>query len=1176
MFLKSVELFGFKSFAVKTKVEFSDGTTAIVGPNGCGKTNIVDAVRWVLGEQKASVLRSEKMENVIFNGSATRKPMGMSEVSLRIKNTKNLLPVEFSEVLISRRLYRSGESEYYLNRNQCRLKDIIDLFIDTGMSSDAYSVIELKMIESILSDKTEDRRKLFEEAAGVSKFKQRKAATLRKLDTVKQDLIRINDIIIEVERKVNSLRRQAAKARKFLKMKNEIKEKETTVLKFKYNHLKEIWKPKEDELLKIKDKIEGLRGKQSLVESEIEKLKLNQVEEEKEYEKSQKNYNEVSNNLRECEGKLNSNREKKNYTNSRISYLKEDLVQIKNKIGKIDENLEKLEEEKSEISISKTELFSEKQELDSEFEDLLIKYNKFKSQLNGLRNENLRIVKLISEKERIKDKILRDFSEREEKLEKIDEESSTLKKKIYVRNQELEKLYRDKEIRENILKKTYKNIRETDQSINEKEKDLIDSQEKLYKTKIIVENYKAKLEFLNNLIQNVAGSSEGEKFLLKKRESINGLHGTVSELISVDKKYEKAVETALGESGSYLIFETINEAKNAIAELRKAKGGKATIIPLDRISNVDLKNRIIKLPSNNLIYGWANDLIQTDQKYKKALDFLLENVLIVNDSEEAFKKINFDFKREVKFVDVNGDMLKGDGVIRGGSHSEKKEPTIGKGKEIQNLKSKIKNTEVLLENTTKEKDRITEEIQALKSKKSKVNEGKLNEEKIFKEIEREIIILENEIKRDHDILGKITGEKDQLELFKMEETDLVKLNNEIISYERSKEEIEQKLKEFNKKETSLENKRKDFQEKIHKIELEILKNNEIYSNILKELERLSTEKKLLFEESKNKETETEKLKKEIIRLSDEIVEFEKKIDKLFENLKLCEEEIDTKRNLFVNAKVLVDDKEKILKESRQQLNQSMDKMINLEHEISENKTEWEILKRKLDEYKVTDFSIDEDINIKQLEDEVIHLKVKLDKVGLVNLVAEEDYQEEKERLEFLRKQQSDITEAEKNLIETIDKINTAAIGQFKETFENIRQNFIEVYNIFFEKGEADIRLINEDEPLESPIGILSRPFGKKLMSTNQLSAGEKALTAIALLFGIYKVKPSPFCILDEVDAPLDESNTQRFLGALDTFSKDTQFIIVTHNKLTMERSNSLYGITMEETGVSKVVSVKLN
>jgi len=1176
MYLSKIDLFGFKSFAIKTKIEFSDGITAIVGPNGCGKTNIVDGIRWVLGEQKVTVLRSEKMENIIFNGSATRKPMGLAEVSLYIENTKNILPIEYSEVVITRRLYRSGDSEYLLNGNQCRLKDIIDMFMDTGLSADAYSVIELKMVESILSDRTEERRKLFEEAAGVSKFKNRKIATLRKLESVRQDLIRINDIIREVERKVNSLKRQASRAKRYSKIKNDIRDKEIKILKFNYSNLKNVLRPQEKELQTLKNFIEKSKSEQTILESDIEKLRYEQIEKEKEYEKTQKEYSEISDKLRELETGLNTLKERKNFTMNKIKYLNDDVTQIKVKMQNIKSNISELENSKKIYEQKSNKLNIEYKKSKERFNKLISEYNEFKENFDNLRNENLNTFKLLNEKERTKDKIHRDFSEREEKLNRIGEETSRLKKRMHKRKEELEGLIQQKLEKEKILQKTDRENQEIEDDISSRNKESNEVQEKIYKYKIQLENSKAKLEFLNNLIQNLSGSSEGEKYLLQKREEVVGLHGTVAELIDVDNKYKKAIETSLGETASYLIFDTLESAKTAISELKKKNGGKATIIPLDRMKNVKLRDRVFNYPKNDIVYGWANDLIEINQEYKKTLDFLLEDVLVVKDSEKAFQTLNFDFKKDLKFVDINGDMVKGDGVIRGGSVFEKKEDTIGKGKEIKELKLKIKNLEKNIYKLKEKRKTLDSEVEKLKEKKAEKERYDIEVKKVFKDIEKEIIVLENEIKRDNDFLNEISGEKDQLELFKMDETDLVKLNNEIINIHQKKEEIEEELRKHQQEEAVWEDRKKDVQDQLHKKELETIKNEDTLKNTFKEIDRLNNEIVTLAQEKKEKEDEINNLNEDIVNIEEEINKTENSLMELFDVHKKFENEINAKRNIYVDKKNEVDEKEKVLKENRNKLNQAIDNVFKLETDISENKTDLEIIQRKMNEYGITDYSIDEDVDIKELENEVLELKIKIERIGPVNLLAEEDYNEEKERLDFLQKQKEDIVGAEKNLIETIEKINEAAIDQFNDTFEEIRKNFKEIYNIFFEKGEADLRLINDNEPLESPIGIISRPFGKKLLSTNQLSTGEKALTAIALLFGIYKVKPSPFCILDEVDAPLDETNTDRFLKALDIFSDDTQFIIVTHNKRTMEKADSLFGVTMEEPGVSKVLSVKFD
>ncbi len=1190
MYLSKLEILGFKSFSQKTIVNFNQGVTSIVGPNGCGKTNIVDAIRWCLGEQRSSALRSDKMENVIFNGTAGKKPMGMAEVSLTIENTKGILPTEYSEVVITRRIFRSGESEYLLNKNMCRLKDITNLFMDTGIGANAYSVIELKMVETILSSKAEERRVMFEEAAGVNKYKLRRRLALRKLDEVRNDLTRVNDIVSEVEKKVNSLERQAKKADKYNRISTQLRELEIDLAEREltlFNKQKEDFKQAkeenfskklhlESEISKLEDEITAI--KQNLTETETElKIKREEVTEQ-----TAKVYN----------------------TQKQISVTEERIKSLQTNIGRYQQELEELNHqlkqaklfvENSAVSISGFDqnLFEKEKELVSSKELV----DKYKTQLKEKRNflksksdELLSQFKEITNKENDLLNIVNSLEAKNNEIRKLNDKIQGLTNNIAKTVGYLEELGRERIDTSNKLSEAETLYARKQKEKEDFEKELNSLKSKELEDRGIINGIKDKIGFIQTLIDNLEGVSKGAKTLVEASEWAKGDKTLLAHIGNTKDEYRLAVEAALRNNLNNILVESIDDLKSGIQYLKEREAGRASFfVPsllnkknsgfLDKIKEVVSKRRAGKLQKEAAFSGWAKDLIQSDSKWKNYFELILDKSAIVDSLETAFSLS--EKYGEFNFATLSGDYIDNSGVVESGSEPKLSESMFGRMQLLENLKNEFPKRE--------------EEIQKLKSKIETV-ENKLNEIdlKVLSESERMLL---NDLANVEKQIAQFEYEKlkanDEIEKARLEIKDLVVESNKIDNERNNSAEVLAALKLekaiADREQNQLEEEFKSFEQNY----------NSTVSNQNKlnlDLERLHGEKRNTENAIKRAEETIENLKKSISKREEDIIIGTNESVTLNESLSALKNEHDqfsAEKNILTMQETEIDKKYKSIqagiteKETVQSKIRKEREALSEEIHSSEMKlSELGMKMNNLREHIKENYSISlenksfEDLNTFDFQsrtEEVQTLKQQVKNLGPINLLAYSEYEEEKERFEFLNKQRNDLLESEKDVVNTINEINTTAQTQFADTFEKIRNNFVNIFRGLFNPGdEADLRIEEDADPLEAKIEIIAKPKGKRPTSIELLSGGEKTLTAIALLFAIYLVKPSPFCILDEIDAPLDDANIDRFTKIIKDFSKDTQFIVVTHNKRTMEAAETLYGVTMQEEGISKLVSVRFN
>ena len=1176
MYLSKLEVFGFKSFAQKINLSFDSGMTAIVGPNGCGKTNVVDAIRWALGEQRPTMLRSDKMEDVIFNGTKNRKPLSIAEVSLTIENTRGILPSEYTEVVVTRRVYRSGESEYYLNKTLCRLKDIRDLFMDTGMGSDAYSVIELKMVETILSDSTDERRRLFEEAAGVTKYKHRRKEAIRKLENVQHDLTRVSDIVREVQKAVNSLERQAHKAKRYNEFAKQVQTLETNLMTREY--------------ASIVTKIDPLQGQLNLVVTEKTKIDVELSQEETLLDVLRTEMNELEDRMgelqlahsdqqvkvHEFERTIATSSERRRSLSVNIDRYEKEKVQLRQQeeeLGRKQEELQLTLATVRQKSVTAEQTYSlKKAELDQ-----------FERQLNDKKAEMKahqdRVITLLQEVSDLRNKEgqakartdnLRgriDYTAEENQISADDiSKNSELVVHLTTEDRELRRKHAEAEVR----------VHQMEERKVELQKELETYRNRDFELRSIIDRKQAKMDFLKGLVENYDGYSEGAQFLIKSGDWKSIVETTVGEAATVDPRYRIAIESALGEASGYVIVAGIDHAYAAIEYLKKHQKGKATFICLDRLPRLMDHRPLFTEPG---IVGWASSLVHTEDRFRELYRVLLDDTLIVADVSIARQLVGRE--KGVRCVTLEGEIVTNKGVLRGGSVRQDEGGHIGGRSQLGEMAEEIHGLERQRERLLNEVEQKNDEINRIDVKQL-LEEAKALEQEMTT-VEIRIAQLEFEKKRAHE-----TIERNQIEVQKLQQEiavlqhELSNLGPSIGRLENEKAEAERLSGAAASELETMEVLWNEYSRVAAEANVHVLNLKGEERSIQQDIDYAGSTLQSIAETFERRTAEILAARDEIERLGIEMKEIEDfltsaraELGSLSEKRKTFEKEVTAKRGQ-------VHEIELKLKDERSRHEGSLKAAHDLEIKIQELTMKAENLKvRAMEEFELDlqlqTFEDNETFDFHAAREEVRLLKEKIRSLGPVNFAAFDEYKSEKERLDFVNAQRKDLVESEQTLLSTIEEINTTAQRQFMDTFAKIRENFITTFKGLFDEGdECDLRLEDGVDPLEARIEIVAKPRGKRPTSIDLLSGGEKTLTAIALLFAIYLVKPSPFCILDEVDAPLDDSNIDRFTRILRKFSNNTQFIVVTHNKRTMEAANALYGVTMEEEGVSKLVSVRFN
>ncbi|MFQ5708959.1 MAG: chromosome segregation protein SMC, partial [bacterium] len=1160
MYLESLKLHGFKSFGRKTKIDFTDGLTAIVGPNGCGKSNILDALRWVLGEQKAGFLRSERMENVIFNGSKTIRPLGMAEVSLTIQNTKNILPIEFSEVVITRRLFRSSESQYLLNNAPCRLKDIQNLFMDTGIGSNAYSIIELSMVESILSGKPEERRHIIEEAAGVTKYKMRRKAAFRKLEATEADLQRLSDIISEIEKNVASLKRQVRKAQKFQEIKQELQEKEISLAIYKFSKIQEELQPLKQRLIESQNRREALASRFDSREAEIESLRVELVDIEKQLSTQQNAFNELSLSIQKKEEEILVARERRNALGNSKEKLLRERAEIKGRLEKTHAQIGHTEEKLQQLFESIQEAELDHQEKHVHLKSAGKKVLEKKAELKRLEDERVELLGGLAESKKEEERVKTQIENLTERLDAVTrqiEESEMLDR---IREEKLAQRVEDKAQSDAQLAGLNKQHEHLLAQIETLGRDKDTLREKNLDRKGELQAVRERIALLRKFLESYEDYPEGVQHLLRNNYLNGGCKGTLAEVLNVEAKYRLAIEAALGEAAVSLVVDDLEQALDCIEVLKHDAKGAVTFLPLERFRKFQNNHETIKqrLKEQNAsgVIDWASNLVNCVSDFRPLVESLLSDYLIVSDIEYAKRQSQNLQDQHVNLVTLNGEIISTWGPIKGGVNGFPEAGIIGRKALVEELEKKLATLNKKLQRDEKVYQAKEQRHQAALAEEQALA-GKIKQaEARTRELEVELAQINYELKKERENRERIKKERDKLiEDRALLEQELRSLSPSLNTLDENKHQFDSLYEKIYDELTALERQVTEQYavSQDSRVKLVGLKGDE--KKFQEEIARLQEFAKELNGNAQRIDEEIHAATTEFEALEKRMAEVKAFLHDDFEKRHALENTVHQIEHEFLLHKQTIEEKEKALKGLRIERDAASEDFHALELRVSELRREAEIIKDRIKEdynFNIKQAPVDETFEPEQAQLTIEELKNRIDTMGPVNLLALNEYEKEKSRLDFLTTQRDDLITAEANLNETIRVINKTAREQFLKVFEDIQTNFVKVFAGFFENGKATLTLEPDADPLEANIIIQANPKGRRLEALTLLSSGEKALTAISLLFAIYLVKPSPFCILDEVDAPLDDMNIRCFNEAIRKFSTDTQFIVITHNKLTMQ------------------------
>ena len=1173
MQLSKLEIKGFKSFGDKIVINFDKGVTGIVGPNGCGKSNVIDAIRWVLGEQKTTILRSEKMENVIFNGTKKRKPTQMAEVSLIFNNTKNLLPTEYSQVAITRKYYRSGDSEYFLNSVPCRLKDIINLFLDTGIASNNYAIIELKIIEELLNDKDNSRRGLFEEAAGISKFKKRKKETFRKLEDTDADLERIEDLLFEIEKNMKSLERQARQTEKYYKLKEEYKLHSILLAKLSIRKQNATFQTLTQQIEIENDRKINLSKQIAEKQAEIEKSKTELISKEKALAARQKSLNEHVNNIHQYESEKKIKNEQLKYLTDKYEHLKEQIDGDRQSIEQTSLDIESLEQEKS--PVEKLLLESER-----ELKNLKDAYDRQKSICENRKKE----VSSFSDFYRVKQEETYQLSKRVEikemqwaslklALEKTTLSASEINNHLLESENKTKLLEEQLALKQEVLTK-FKQEEDTTKNKIESIESAIDAiKEEIAQDNRKIDARQNEYSLTKSLVENLKGFPEAIKFL-KKQTNWKNNAPLLTDILTCPAEYRIAIENYLENYLNYYVVNTDQEAYQAVNILSDSSKGKANFFLLDALS---------ESPSNtSKVYEKAfpaTKIIVCDGQYKKLINHLLNHVYICTSDKDIPND------PEAIFITRNGKIIKRPYSVSGGSVGLFEGKKIGRvknlevlEKEIKQLNKKLIKSQQSLASKQKQLDalKMTTKSSAIETLQSEAN--LIHEEYISVKAKKEQFseMIGAASAESKDVTEQITTLKKEIEAHKpkaeAEHNALLK-NGE--KFKSLQEQLNEENEILNQKSTIYNEKNIEFYQQENR-------RNVLVKDIAHKRESLDTSKMRIEknqEELRQNKSETNALLKKSDTGDDALISMYKEKEAIEVSLVKAEK-------VYYGSRQDIEESEKQIQEIQRNREHVDTLLMEMQNALNQTKLELTAVKERLS----IEFSVDLDqlliedkaqtsqseISEDEINEKIKKISYKIDQIGQINPMAMEAYQEIKKRNDFIIDQREDLFKARSSLLLTIKETDQIAKEVFLEAYDKIKENFVKVFrSLFTEEDDCDLKLVDSDNPLESKIEIMAKPKGKRPLNINQLSGGEKALTAISLLFAIYLLKPAPFCIFDEVDAPLDDANIDKFNNIIKKFSVDSQFIIVTHNKRTMENTDVIYGITMVEQGVSRVLPVNL-
>ncbi len=1179
MQLTSLEIKGFKSFGDKININFNEGVTAIVGPNGCGKSNVVDSIRWVLGEQSTRMLRSEKMDNIIFNGTKSRKPANLAEVSLTFDNTKNILPVEFSQVTLTRKLYRNGDSEYRLNDVQCRLKDITDLFLDTGVGSDSYAIIELRMVDEIITNKEGSRRNLFEEASGISKYKLRKKQTFSKLKDTEADLERVEDLLFEIEKNLKTLENQAKKTERYYRIRDQYKSLSIVLASFRLASFSESLTKIEEKEQAQQVETSGFAAQIDTLEAELQKNKVDSLNKEKNLSIQQKATNEHVAKIRAYESEKKLKNEQLKFQQDKEARLSEELERDRNQLNHVLYNIKRLSEEKLQEDETLETVRERVSDLKQTVDELRGQQNSARAELNELTNINNRLQNQAYKAEKDLDIL---------QIQQQALEQESLRNMEDATNKEAElshfnEVVADLQVRSETMEQEHRFLVDYEKHLHD-EIETIESEQHSTRDSIIADSRKldAKQNEYNltkSMVDNLEGFPESIRFLKKNADWSRNVP-LFSDVLFCKEEYRIAIENYLEPLMNHYVVNNYDEAISAISLLSRSAKGRAQFLILDSYKTAlpekvsppggDLEGAVIP----------ALDVIEVDIYYQSLCNHLLHNVYLIDDRNDN-GLTNEPLPEGIVIIGKSGKFNKSKHTMAGGSVGLFEGKRIGRAKNLENLAKEIKEIETRVNYFKDKAQELQSKHTSLKAsgkaselKQKEVDLSRLNTELITIKTRQEQYqaFITNSLNRKEDIAKKISSIKEEMQSL---EPQLVELkaqkqiqNDELIE----KQSIFNELNEHVSVQSNTYNQENiRFHQQQNKV-----------SGLVKDLDYRDTQKEQLETRIRQNGAELEKVKAAIQEnlqqadhSDDDLLEMYAQKEELEKATQQAEQEYYEWRGKITETETEISN-----------LRRKKDNAAFIENELREERNNLKLELNALKERLSVEFNVDiqelmeteppADQNEDELRDKTEKLKRQMDDFGAINPMAVEAYNEMNERYQFIQAQKKDLNDAKESLLATIQEIDDTAREKFMTAFTMVRANFIKVFrSLFNEEDSCDLILTDPQNPLESDIDIIARPKGKRPLSINQLSGGEKTLTATAILFSLYLLKPAPFCIFDEVDAPLDDTNIDKFNNIIREFSKDSQFIIVSHNKRTIASTDIIYGVTMVEQGISRVVPVDL-
>lgn len=1181
MYLKRLELQGFKSFADKTILELRPGITTVIGPNGSGKSNISDAIRWVLGEQSMKSLRGTKSLDIIFAGTQNRKSLGFAEASLVFDNSDGALPIEFTEVTVTRKIYRSGETGYYINKTPCRLKDVLELFMDTGIGKDGYSIIGQGKIDEILSNKSEDRRHIFEEAAGIVKYRSRKEDAEKKLEHTKLNLLRINDIISEIEGNLGPLQTQSEKAKKYLNLREELKNIEVGL--FVYN----IEKYKEN-LQQIVQDIDVMQSQCNDEEGKLERVKILKEELKSSIDEITEQIENMSNLGFESQKEIEQLNSDINVARTRITNNNENSVRFTDEIKEQNEKIQELKQELEQKEAKKDNLKQNKEKFEKELNEKQEELAKITEKLSAKELEIEGYKQTVEQNTDKKYELQSEINAQEINFQNYEKRQNQIKQEIQttiseldntrMNKEEISKGFYESENKKNKAQKSLEEVAKQKQEANQKIKSFESNINILSSDMRIKES---RLKFLIETEKEKEGYIKSVKSLLKDCENIKdlgkGMHGVLANIIEVPDELETAIEMCLGASLQNIVTDTEEDAKKLVEHLRKNNLGRASFLPIASVKGKKLE----KLKGNESgVIGIASDLVKFNKKYEQIILNLLGRTVIVDNMDTAIKvakQNGYTFR----IVTKDGDLINPSGAITGGSVAKKTVNILGRGKEIEKLEKEIKNIKAKIQKLEEEKEEYEQSIEGILELSANL-EKELQEIDITYATEKQkMISIDENIQKLQNRLNKLKEEQKNLENLKQEAIEQKeKIQEETQKITNQNEELSKLISEFAELNKDDQKYIDDLNFDITNLKISVSSFDESESSIQEIQERINQElnnAKVSIENKNNQieqiKVDNENLEKSIQETLNKIEEIKQKVNNSSSEIEKMKQERAQKSEKLSKQEDEITSKFKIIEDLKSQLVKLDVKKTKVEEDINT------IINKMWEEYELTPNNVEgyaKPENVALTQKRVNNIRTEIRDLGSVNVDSIEEYKNLKDRYDFMSEQRLDLENTMSKLRKVITDMTQIMKEQFREKFKIINKNFGEVFAELFGGGKASLNLEDEENILECGIEITVQPPGKKLQNMMLLSGGEKAFTAIALLFAILKINPAPFCVLDEIEAALDDVNVFRYADYLKKFTEHTQFLVITHRKGTMEAADTVYGVTMEESGISKLLSMKLN